>query len=125
MTLTPEHCPRKVKMLEFIAHQIGELHPPMVHFPVISSILALVAFAFGTHFKREWLKLTSAWLWVVTFLTSFPSLLTGHLFALHLGLVQHFTPIPAEAPMKGLLRQHVLLAMTGTFLSFLTLANAV
>ncbi|HJT25431.1 MAG TPA: hypothetical protein VJ873_12730, partial [bacterium] len=92
-------------MLETLASQIGNLHPPMVHFPVISSILALFAFICGTYFKRDWLKLTSAWLWVITFLTSFPSVLTGHLFALHLGLVSHFTPLPTAAPMKGLLRE--------------------
>lgn len=111
-------------MLDFLIHQIGNLHPPMVHFPVIASILALFAFACGTYFKRDWLRLTAAWLWVITFLTVFPSLFTGHLFALHLGLVTHFTPIPSAAPMRGLLRQHVLLAMAGTLLSFLTLANA-
>lgn len=111
--------------METLAHWLGPLHPPATHFPIVCSILAALAFAIGGRKKEEWLLKSASALWILTFLSAVASLVFGHLFAFHLGLITDGAafPPPPEA-LKGQLRFHALLGIAATLLSILTFIGA-
>ena len=111
--------------METLAHWFGPLHPPSTHFPIVCSILAVLAYAIGARKKEEWLLKSASVLWVITFFTAVASLVLGHLFAFHLGLITDGTifPPPPEA-LKGQLRFHALLGIAATLLSIITFIGA-
>src|SRR5581483_3419098 len=110
--------------MEILAHWFGPLHPPLTHFPIVCSILAVLAFGAGSIQKKDWLLRSAGALWIVAFLTGVGSVLAGHLFAHHLGMMTDWTFLPPPEAMKGQLRFHALLGMGGLVLSLLTLRSA-
>jgi uncharacterized membrane protein len=112
-------------MLDFLARELGGLHPPATHFPIVCSLLALLAFTVGHLMKKEWLLKSSSALWILTFLTAVPSVMLGHLFAHHLGLASQWSWLPPESALKGQLRLHALLGTAGLGLSLGTFWGAV
>ncbi|HET9869128.1 MAG TPA: DUF2231 domain-containing protein [bacterium] len=109
-------------MLDSLSDALGWLHPPATHFPIVCSILAFLAFAFSR--GRDWLQKSAAALWILAFLTGVPSVLLGHLFAHHLGLVSTWSWLPPASALKGQLRFHALLGSLGLLLSAATLWGA-
>jgi uncharacterized membrane protein len=112
-------------MMDFLAENIGWLHPPATHFPIVCSILAILAFAVGHWMKKDWLLKSASALWILTFLTGVPSVVLGHLFAHHLGLTTQWSWLPPESALKGQLRFHALLGSLGLIVSAATLWGAV
>ncbi len=110
--------------MDTLIHFVGPLHPPLVHFPVVCPILAFLALTARIIWKKEWLAYSAAALWVITFFSAFAALISGHLFALHLGMVPNFSLFPPESAMKGQLREHALLGTASLLFSFLALAAA-
>lgn len=110
--------------METLAHWFGPLHPPMTHFPIVCSILAVLAYGVGSVKKIDWLLKSAAALWVLTFLSAVASLLLGHLFAFHLGMITNWSLLPPPEAVKGHLRFHAILGSLATLLSLLTLAGA-
>lgn len=110
--------------METLAHWFGPLHPPMTHFPIVCSILAVLAFGLGSWKKAPWLLKSSQALWFLTFLSAMASLLLGHLFAHHLGMTLDWSFLPPDQAMKGQLRFHAILGTSATFLSIATLIGA-
>ena len=111
--------------METLANWFGPLHPPMTHFPIVCSILAVLAFGFGTWKKADWLLKSAAALWVLTFLSAVASLLLGHLFAFHLGMITSWSLLPPPEAVKGHLRFHAILGTSATLFSILTFIGAV
>ena len=110
--------------MEFLSVWAGPLHPPLVHFAVATPLLAFFALLVGLRWKINWLPQAVAALWVVSFLSAVGAALTGHLFALHLGLVTDLSLLPPESALKGHLRDHALAGSFSLFTSLLTLAAA-
>ncbi|SRR5579871_2418651 len=110
--------------METLAQWFGPLHPPMTHFPIVCSILAVLAFGVGTWKKADWLLKSASALWILTFLTALASLVLGHLFAHRLGMTVGWPLIPPPESMKGQLRFHALLGTAATLLSIATLLGA-
>lgn len=103
---------------------LGPLHPPLTHFPIVCSILAVVCLTASWRSPRPWLREAAAWLWVLTFLSGLASGLTGHLFSSHLGFTEGFSLVPSGDVLGGLLRDHVLWAMGGLLASLICLGAA-
>jgi uncharacterized membrane protein len=110
--------------METLADWFGPLHPPMTHFPIVCSILAVAALAAGWVKKTDWLLKSAGALWVLAFFTAVPSVLLGHLFAHQLGMYAAWSPIPPETVLKGRLRFHAILGTLGLAASLLTLPGA-
>jgi uncharacterized membrane protein len=111
--------------MEELIHLLGPLHPPVVHFPVVCPILAVLALLAGSSNKKSsFFKEAAAWLWILTFLSGFAGVMTGHLFALHLGMESQFSILPAAGLLQGQLREHVLFGSAAFLLSFLGLGAA-
>jgi len=110
--------------METLAQWFGPLHPPITHFPIVCSILAVLAFGAGTWKRADWLLKSAAALWVLTFLTAVASALLGHLFAHHLGMTTDWSLLPPPQAMKGALRFHALLGSAATLLAVGTLFGA-
>ncbi|HVM33578.1 MAG TPA: hypothetical protein VMU88_10620 [bacterium] len=104
-------------MLDFLARETGWLHPPMTHFPIVCSLLAVLAYGASRFYRQDWLIKSASALWILTFLTAIPSLLLGHLFAHHLGLATQWSPLPPASALKGSLRFHALLGSLGLLAS--------
>lgn len=100
--------------METLSHWFGPLHPPVTHFPVACSFLALAAYLFGRLRSEEWALRASGALWLIALVGAVGGILTGHLFAHHLVMLTDWGFLPPETAMKGMLREHVLLALTGT-----------
>ncbi len=110
--------------METLAHWLGPLHPPMTHFPIVCSILAVLAFGLGSWKKAPWLLKSAGALWVLTFLSAIASVLLGHLFAHHLGMTLDWSILPPPQAMKGQLRFHAILGSLATIFSIATLVGA-
>ena len=110
--------------METLAHWFGPLHPPATHFPIVCSILAVLAFGMGQWKKADWLLKSASALWVITFFSAIASLGLGHLFAFHLGLISDWSVLPPPGALKGQLRFHALLGTLATLLSILTFIGA-
>jgi uncharacterized membrane protein len=110
--------------METLAHWLGPLHPPMTHFPIVCSILAVLAFGLGSWKKAPWLLKSAQALWLLTFLSAVASILLGHLFAHHLGMTLDWSVLPPPQAMKGQLRFHAILGTLATVLSIATLIGA-
>ncbi|HEY5040119.1 MAG TPA: cytochrome P460 family protein, partial [bacterium] len=74
---------------------------------------------------KGWLFEATAWLWILTFLSSLAAGITGHLFSMHLGLEPNFTLIPPETVLKGVLQEHVLWAGGAILVSAVALVAAI
>jgi uncharacterized membrane protein len=110
--------------METLIHWLGPLHPAVIHFPIVCSILAF--FALAARFlwlKEEW-NLTAAVLWVVTFLSAVISLLSGHALALQFGIVSQWSWIPPETALHGQLQEHALWGSASLLLSLIGLVAA-
>jgi uncharacterized membrane protein len=103
---------------------LAPLHPPLTHFPIVCSILAVLCLAAAWKTSKAWFREAAAWLWVLTFLSGLASGLTGYLFSSHLGFTEGFSPIPPGEVLGGLLRDHVLWAMGGLSTSLICLGAA-
>jgi uncharacterized membrane protein len=112
-------------MLDSLAQTLGWLHPPFTHFPIVCSILAVLAFGAGRICKQDWLLKSASALWILTFASAIPSVLLGHLFAHHLGLITQWSVLPPESALKGQLRFHALLGTLGLVVSAATLWGAI
>ncbi len=112
-------------MLESLTHLLGPLHPPFTHFPIVCSILAVLALFAAKRTPQNKFLEAAAWLWIITFLSALAGTLSGHCFAMHLGLEDHFSLLPSGTLLGGLLREHVLWAALSTVLSILALAASV
>ncbi len=112
-------------MLDFLVENLGWLHPPSTHFPIVCSILAVLTFAVGHWMKKDWLLKSASLLWILTFITAIPAVILGHLFAHHLGLITQWSWLPAESALKGQLRFHALLGSLGLIISVATLWGAI
>jgi uncharacterized membrane protein len=112
-------------MLDSLAQTLGWLHPPFTHFPIVCSILAVLAFGAGRIYKQDWLLKSACALWILTFVGAIPSVLLGHLFAHHLGLITQWSVLPPESALKGQLRFHALLGTLGLLISAATLWGAI
>lgn len=110
--------------METLAQWLGPLHPPATHFPIVCSILAVLAYWVGSVKKADWLLRSAAALWVITFLSAVASLLLGHLFAFHLGMITGFSLLPPPEAVKGHLRFHAILGTCATLVSLFTLTGA-
>ncbi|HJT25636.1 MAG TPA: cytochrome P460 family protein [bacterium] len=110
--------------METLAHCFGPLHPPMTHFPIVCSILAVLAFAVGTWKKTDWLLKSASALWILTFLSAVASVVLGHLFSFHLGMITNWSLLPPPEAVKGHLRFHAILGTSATLLSILTFVAA-
>src|SRR5581483_2218142 len=111
--------------METLADLLGPLHPPMTHFPIVCSILAVVALVWGLIKKEDWLLKAAGALWIVTFLSAIPSVLLGHLFAHNLGMYAPWSLLPPDNVLKGQLRFHAILGTLGMTLSLFTLWGAI
>lgn len=110
--------------METLAQWFGPLHPPMTHFPIVCSILAVLAYGIGAWKKADWLLKAASTLWVLTFLSAVASMVLGHLFAHHLGMTVDWPLVPPPEILKGQLRFHALLGTAATLLSIGTLWGA-
>ncbi len=110
--------------MEILAHWFGPLHPPMTHFPIVCSILAVLAFGAGLWKKADWLLKSALTLWVLTFLSAVASVFLGHLFAHDLGMTADWALVPPPEILKGQLRFHAILGSLAALLSLLTLTGA-
>jgi uncharacterized membrane protein len=106
------------------SYLFGPWHPPMTHFPITSSILAVFSLWIGFTYEINWLMKTAGVLWIVSFLTAFLSVLSGHLFADNLGMVSRFSLLPTDGPKTGQLRFHAMLGTIGLILSLFMLPGA-
>ncbi|HVZ80126.1 MAG TPA: cytochrome P460 family protein [bacterium] len=100
--------------METLSHWFGPLHPPVTHFPIACSLLALLAYLYGRLHSEDWVLRASGALWLLALIGGLTGLVTGHLFAHHLAMLDEWTFLPPETAMKGKLREHVELALTGT-----------
>ena len=111
--------------METLVDLLGPLHPPMTHFPIVCSILAVTALGWGMVQKKEvWLFKAAGALWIIAFLSAVPSVLLGHLFAHNLGMYPQWSLLPPDNVLKGQLRFHAILGTLGLGLSLLTLRGA-
>ncbi|HUO56927.1 MAG TPA: cytochrome P460 family protein [bacterium] len=110
--------------MENLSRLLGPLHPPLVHFAVVCPILAFLALLVNTRWKITWLPQAAAVLWSFSFFSGIGAVLSGHLFALHLGLVTDFSLLPPENALKGHLRDHAAWGTLSFLASFAALAAA-
>ncbi len=110
--------------MEWLSHLLGPLHPPVTHFPIVCSILAVLAFGIGSFKKAGWLLRSAGALWLLSFISALASVLLGHLFAHHLGMTTDWALLPPEEAMKGHLRFHALIGSLGLVFSLVTLPAA-
>jgi uncharacterized membrane protein len=94
--------------------QLAKLHPAIVHFPIATSILAVLTLALYLAFKRDELKWMWALLAVVAALAAIPAVATGIIAATGKGFITQGVFPSAEHPR---IRLHETLALIGTALS--------
>jgi len=111
-------------MIQILKDLLENIHPAMIHFSIGASVLALAALLCGAAVRQDWLKKTAAWLWIMSFVFAVPAVVSGYLFASHLGLMDHFELIPPAGSMKGVLRDHVLWSLAASALSLTVLTGA-
>ena len=80
--------------MERLIDLLGPLHPPLTHFPIVCSILAVMALGWGMKAKEDWLHKAAGALWIVAIVSAVPSVLFGHFFAHSLGLYTSWSPLP-------------------------------
>lgn len=100
--------------METLSQWFGPLHPPVTHFPIACSFLAFASYLWGRTRSEDWALRASGALWLISLLGALAGIMTGHLFAHHLVMLTDWSFLPPETAMKGKLRDHVLLALTGT-----------
>lgn len=114
--------PRKEIYLKSLSYVFGPWHPPLVQFPIVSSILAASALWMGNTYGMDWSSRASGVLWIMAFVSGLLSLLTGHLFAHRLGRYSQWSLLPPTS--TGRLHFHALLGTIGFCLSVSTLSGA-
>ena len=94
--------------LENLVHLLGPLHPVVIHFPIVCSILAFVALAAQFLWpKHDWNQ-AAAILWILTFVSALVALLSGHALALQFGILSQWSWIPPDTALHGQLQEHAL-----------------
>lgn len=111
--------------MENLIHWLGPLHPAVIHFPIVCSILAFFCLAAKRFWPGEKWSEAAAILWILTFLSALGALFSGHALALEFGIVPQWSWIPPASTLHGQLQEHALWGSGSLLLALIVLIAAV